>query len=293
MDHFVTQNISPEAIIAVVFCFGLVVGSFLNVVILRLPQQLKAHWKNDSEVFLGIAQEDTNEAQPTNTLLWPPSHCTNCAQQIKPWQNIPVISYLLLRGRCNNCSHAISLQYPFVELLTGFMLAVTSAYIGDAINAIYAIIFTLCLIALAGIDVNEKLLPDQITLPLLWIGLFANINGTFAPLPDAVTGAIAGYLSLWSLYWVFKLVTGKEGMGYGDFKLLAALGAWLGWQMLPLVILISSTFGAVFGLAAILLGGQGRNLQIPFGPFLAGAGWIALLWGDTIVTWYFSGFNAI
>ena len=293
MDYFVTQNISPEAIIAVVFCFGLVVGSFLNVVILRLPQQLKAQWKNESEVFLGIAQEDTNETQPTNTLLWPPSHCTNCGQQIKPWQNIPVISYLLLRGRCNNCSHAISLQYPFVELLTGFMLAVTIAYIGDAINAIYAIIFTLCLIALAGIDVNEKLLPDQITLPLLWIGLFANINGTFAPLPDAVTGAIAGYLSLWSLYWMFKLVTGKEGMGYGDFKLLAALGAWLGWQMLPLVILISSTFGAVFGLAAILLGGRGRNLQIPFGPFLAGAGWIALLWGDTIVTWYFSGFNAI
>ena len=294
MDHFVTQNISPEAITAVVFCFGLVVGSFLNVVILRLPQQLKAQWRNDSEVFLGIAQEDKNEVQPaTNTLLWPPSHCTNCGQQIKPWQNIPVISYLLLRGRCNNCSHAISLQYPFVELLTGFMLAVTVAYIGDAINAIYAIIFTLCLIALAGIDVNEKLLPDQITLPLLWIGLFANVNGTFAPLPDAVTGAIAGYLSLWSLYWVFKLVTGKEGMGYGDFKLLAALGAWLGWQMLPLVILISSTFGAVFGLAAILLGGQGRNLQIPFGPFLAGAGWIALLWGDTIVTWYFSGFNAI
>lgn len=293
MDHFVTQNISPEAITAVVFCFGLVVGSFLNVVILRLPQQLKAQWRNDSEVFLGIVQEDKNEVQPSNTLLWPPSHCTNCGQQIKPWQNIPVISYLLLRGRCNNCSHAISLQYPFVELLTGFMLAVTVAYIGDAINAIYAIIFTLCLIALAGIDVNEKLLPDQITLPLLWIGLFANINGTFAPLPDAVTGAIAGYLSLWSLYWVFKLVTGKEGMGYGDFKLLAALGAWLGWQMLPLVILISSTFGAVFGLAAILLGGQGRNLQIPFGPFLAGAGWIALLWGDTIVTWYFSGFNAI
>ena len=293
MTHFLTQNISPEAIIAAVFCFGLVVGSFLNVVILRLPQQLKAQWRNDSEVFLGIAQEDTNEVQLTNTLLWPPSHCTNCGQQIKPWQNIPVISYLLLRGRCNNCSHAISLQYPFVELLTGFMLAVTIAYIGDAINAMYAIIFTLCLIALAGIDVNEKLLPDQITLPLLWIGLFANINGTFAPLPDAVTGAIAGYLSLWSLYWMFKLVTGKEGMGYGDFKLLAALGAWLGWQMLPLVILISSTFGAVFGLAAILLGGQGRNLQIPFGPFLAGAGWIALLWGDTIVTWYFSGFNAI
>ena len=293
MTHFLTQNISPEAIIAAVFCFGLVVGSFLNVVILRLPQQLKAQWRNDSEVFLGIAQEDTNEVQLTNTLLWPPSHCTNCGQQIKPWQNIPVISYLLLRGRCNNCSHAISLQYPFVELLTGFMLGVTIAYIGDAINAIYAIIFTLCLIALAGIDINEKLLPDQITLPLLWIGLFANINGTFAPLPDAVTGAIAGYLSLWSLYWMFKLVTGKEGMGYGDFKLLAALGAWLGWQMLPLVILISSTFGAVFGLAAILLGGRGRNLQIPFGPFLAGAGWIALLWGDTIVTWYFSGFNAI
>ena len=293
MNALSTHNISPDVFIMVVFCFGLVLGSFLNVVILRLPQQLKAQWKNESEVFLGVAQEVKNEVQPINTLLWPPSHCTNCGQRIKPWQNIPVISYLLLKGRCNTCSHPISFQYPFVELFTGFVLAVTAAYSGDAINAIYAILFTLCLITLAGIDVNEKLLPDQINLPLLWIGLFANINGTFAPLPDAVTGAIAGYLSLWSLYWVFKLVTGKEGMGYGDFKLLAALGAWLGWQMLPLIILISSAVGAVIGIAAILLGGQDRDLQIPFGPFLAGAGWIALLWGDTIVTWYFSGFNAI
>jgi leader peptidase (prepilin peptidase)/N-methyltransferase len=293
MNALSTHNISPDVFIMVVFCFGLVLGSFLNVVILRLPQQLKAQWKNESEVFLGIAQEDKNEVQPINTLLWPPSHCTNCGQRIKPWQNIPVISYLLLKGRCNTCSHPISFQYPFVELFTGFVLAVTAAYSGDAINAIYAILFTLCLITLAGIDVNEKLLPDQITLPLLWIGLFANINGTFAPLPDAVTGAIAGYLSLWILYWVFKLVTGKEGMGYGDFKLLAALGAWLGWQMLPLIILISSTVGAVIGISAILLGGQDRDLQIPFGPFLAGAGWIALLWGDNIINWYFSGFNAV
>jgi leader peptidase (prepilin peptidase)/N-methyltransferase len=293
MNALLTHNISPDVFIMVIFCFGLVLGSFLNVVILRLPQQLKAQWKNESEVFLGIAQEDKNKVQPINTLLWPPSHCTNCGQRIKPWQNIPVISYLLLKGRCNTCSHPISFQYPFVELFTGFLLAVTAAYSGDAINAIYAILFTLCLITLAGIDVNEKLLPDQITLPLLWIGLFANINGTFAPLPDAVTGAIAGYLSLWSLYWVFKLVTGKEGMGYGDFKLLAALGAWLGWQMLPLIILISSAVGAVIGIAAILLGGQDRDLQIPFGPFLAGAGWIALLWGDNIINWYFSGFNAV
>jgi leader peptidase (prepilin peptidase)/N-methyltransferase len=293
MNALLTHNISPDVFIMVIFCFGLVLGSFLNVVILRLPQQLKAQWKNESEVFLGIAQEDKNKVQPINTLLWPPSHCTNCGQRIKPWQNIPVISYLLLKGRCNTCSHPISFQYPFVELFTGFLLAVTAAYSGDAINAIYAILFTLCLITLAGIDVNEKLLPDQITLPLLWIGLFANINGTFAPLPDAVTGAIAGYLSLWSLYWVFKLVTGKEGMGYGDFKLLAALGAWLGWQMLPLIILISSAVGAVIGIAAILLGGQDRDLQIPFGPCLAGAGWIALLWGDNIINWYFSGFNAV
>jgi leader peptidase (prepilin peptidase)/N-methyltransferase len=293
MNALLTHNISPDVFIMVIFCFGLVLGSFLNVVILRLPQQLKAQWKNESEVFLGIAQEDKNKVQPINTLLWPPSHCTNCGQRIKPWQNIPVISYLLLKGRCNTCSHPISFQYPFVELFTGFLLAVTAAYSGDAINAIYAILFTLCLITLAGIDVNEKLLPDQITLPLLWIGLFANINGTFAPLPDAVTGAIAGYLSLCSLYWVFKLVTGKEGMGYGDFKLLAALGAWLGWQMLPLIILISSAVGAVIGIAAILLGGQDRDLQIPFGPFLAGAGWIALLWGDNIINWYFSGFNAV
>ena len=282
-------GLSQSMLAAIGAIFGLLIGSFLNVVILRLPKQMHADWRRDSRDFLGL----TPETEALITISKPASRCPSCGVAIKPHHNIPVISYLLLRGRCNNCSHAISLQYPFVELLTGFMLAVTVAYIGDAINAIYAIIFTLCLIALAGIDVNEKLLPDQITLPLLWIGLFANINGTFVPLPDAVAGAIAGYMSLWSLYWMFKLVTGKEGMGYGDFKLLAALGAWLGWQMLPLVILISSTFGAVFGLAAILLGGQGRNLQIPFGPFLAGAGWIALLWGDTIVTWYFSGFNAI
>ena len=294
---FVLFATEPVYFYISVFVFSLLIGSFLNVVIYRLPIMLKRDWTEQSLAYfaedLPPAFIQKHRIVGRFDLIKPDSTCPHCQHNIRAWQNIPVISYLLLRGRCNNCSHAISLQYPFVELLTGFMLAVTISYIGDAINAIYAIIFTLCLIALAGIDINETLLPDQIAFPLLWIGLFAIINGTFAPLPDAVTGAIAGYLSLWSLYWMFKLVSGKEGMGYGDFKLLAALGAWLGWQMLPLVILISSTFGAVFGLAAILLGGQGRNLQIPFGPFLAGAGWIALLWGDTIVTWYFSGFNAI
>tara|TARA_B110000438_G_scaffold36383_1_gene36131 strand:+ start:30 stop:587 length:558 start_codon:yes stop_codon:yes gene_type:complete len=183
------------------------------------------------------------------------------------------------------------MQYPLVELLTGIMVAVTAYYYSGQIGVLYAVFFTLMLIALAGIDAREKLLPDQMTLPLLWVGLIANLNGFFVPLPDAVLGTIAGYLALWSVYWLFKLMTGKEGMGYGDFKLLAALGAWLGWQMLPLVILLSSIVGALVGIFMIILGGKDRNVQIPFGPFLAAAGWIALIWGDKIMSDYSSAFS--
>jgi leader peptidase (prepilin peptidase)/N-methyltransferase len=180
-----------------------------------------------------------------------------------------------------------------VELFTGIVVATTAYYYGAQLNAIYALFFSVVLIALAGIDVKEKLLPDQITLPLLWVGLIANLNGFFVPLSEAVIGAIAGYLVLWSVYWVFKLITGKEGMGYGDFKLLAALGAWLGWQMLPLIILVSSAVGAIIGILMIVVGGKDRNLQIPFGPFLAAAGWIALIWGDKIMGSYSSAFSAL
>ena len=289
MINVLFQSITPEVFVGLAFCFGLVVGSFLNVVILRLPQQLYAQWKEQSEEFLKVPQ--TAQDGPVETILWPPSKCSECGHAIKPWQNIPLLSYLLLRGRCANCSTSISMQYPLVELLTGIMVAVTACYYSGQVGVLYAVFFTLMLIALAGIDVREKLLPDQMTLPLLWVGLIANLNGFFVPLPDAVLGTIAGYLALWSVYWLFKLMTGKEGMGYGDFKLLAALGAWLGWQMLPLVILLSSIVGALVGIFMIILGGKDRNVQIPFGPFLAAAGWIALIWGDKIMSDYSSAFS--
>ena len=273
------------------FCFGLVVGSFLNVVILRLPKQLYAQWKQQSQEFLDIPHSADNG--PTETLLWPSSRCPKCEIAIKPWHNIPVLSYLLLKGRCPNCSTSISIQYPLVELFTGIVVAVTAHHYSGQVDVVYAVFFTLLLIALAGIDAKEKLLPDQITLPLLWVGLIANLNGFFVPASEAIIGAVAGYLALWSVYWVFKLITGKEGMGYGDFKLLAALGAWLGWQMLPLVILLSSAVGAVVGIIIIMMSGKDRNLQIPFGPFLAAAGWIALIWGDKIMSNYSSAFSVL
>jgi leader peptidase (prepilin peptidase)/N-methyltransferase len=291
MLNVLLQSTTAEVFTVIAFCFGLVVGSFLNVVILRLPKQLYSQWKEQSEEYLNLPQ-GTNDS-PTETLLWPPSRCSKCGQAIKPWHNIPIISYILLKGRCATCSTPISLQYPLVELFTGIVVATTAYYYGAQLNAIYALFFSVVLIALAGIDVKEKLLPDQITLPLLWVGLIANLNGFFVPLSEAVIGAIAGYLVLWSVYWVFKLITGKEGMGYGDFKLLAALGAWLGWQMLPLIILVSSAVGAIIGILMIVVGGKDRNLQIPFGPFLAAAGWIALIWGDKIINSYSSAFSVL
>ena len=291
MINELLQGITGEVFVSLAFCFGLIVGSFLNVVILRLPKQLYAQWKQQSEEFLDIPHSTHNV--PTETLLWPPSRCAKCKSAIKPWHNIPVLSYLLLKGRCPNCSISISIQYPLVELFTGIVFAVTAHHYSGQVEVVYAVFFTLSLIALAGIDAKEKLLPDQITLPLLWVGLIANLNGFFVPVSEAVIGAVAGYLALWSVYWVFKLITGKEGMGYGDFKLLAALGAWLGWQMLPLVILLSSAVAAVVGIIIIMMSGKDRNLQIPFGPFLAAAGWIALIWGDKIMSNYSSAFSVL
>jgi len=291
MINVLLQSITGEVFVSLAFCFGLVVGSFLNVVILRLPKQLYAQWKHQSQEFLDIPHSADNG--PTETLLWPPSRCPKCEIAIKPWHNIPVLSYLLLKGRCPNCSTSISIQYPLVELFTGIAVAVTAHHYSGQVDVIYAVFFTLLLIAMAGIDAKEKLLPDQITLPLLWVGLIANLNGFFVPASEAIIGAVAGYLALWSVYWVFKLITGKEGMGYGDFKLLAALGAWLGWQMLPLVILLSSAVGAVVGIIIIMMSGKDRNLQIPFGPFLAAAGWIALIWGDKIISNYSSAFSVL
>jgi leader peptidase (prepilin peptidase)/N-methyltransferase len=275
-------GLSPFALALAALPFGLIIGSFLNVVILRFPEQLKNNWRRESEEFLGLPSKPTEEI----SLSMPASRCPSCGVPIKPWHNIPVISYVFLRGKCTACSTPISIQYPLVELLCGLAMAFIVYQFGMSITTAYCLLFTWILIALTGIDYHEQLLPDQITLPLLWVGLFANLSGTFVPINEAVVGALAGYLSLWSVFWMFKLVTGKEGMGYGDFKLLAALGAWMGWQMLPLIIVLSTFVGAVVGIAGVLTKSKDRQAPIAFGPFMAMAGWIALIWGDKILESY-------
>jgi len=265
------------------FCFGLALGSFLNVVIYRLPQMLETRWRRDCCELLELPAEQQGE--PLN-LATPNSHCPHCKAAIKPWQNIPVLSYVLLGGKCGACGQGISPRYPLLELATGLMTMALAWHFQPGAALLGACLFTWALIALTMIDIDHQLLPDNITLPLLWLGLLFNLGGTYTSLPGAVGGAMAGYLILWSVYQAFRLLTGKEGMGYGDFKLLAALGAWLGWQALPLVILLSSVVGAVSGIALMVIKRRGRDIPIPFGPYLALAGWIALLWGDAITTRY-------
>ena len=262
---------------------GLVVGSFLNVVIHRLPIMMESRWRKDCCELLEVEQE--KQEQPLS-LAFPNSHCPKCKANIRAWQNIPVLSYLLLGGRCANCGARISLRYPLVELITG-LLTLSLAWFFPASPALLgAMLLTWALIALTMIDIDHQLLPDDITLPLLWLGLLLNLFGTFASLGDAVIGAMAGYIALWSVYWLFKLLTGKEGMGYGDFKLLAALGAWFGWQVLPLIILLSSLVGAIVGIGLMVARNQGKDIPIPFGPYLAAAGWIAMIWGDSMTSAY-------
>jgi leader peptidase (prepilin peptidase)/N-methyltransferase len=284
---FLDTGLSLSALAMAAFPFGLIIGSFLNVVILRFPEQLKNSWRRESEDFLGLPSEPIE----TISLAKPASRCPSCGVPIKPWHNIPVISYVFLRGKCTSCSTPISIQYPLVELLCGLATAFIVYQFGLSIMSAYCLLFTWVLIALTGIDYHDQLLPDQITLPLLWLGLFANLSGTFVPLNEAVIGALAGYLSLWSVFWIFKLVTGKEGMGYGDFKLLAALGAWMGWQMLPLIIILSTFVGAVVGIIGVMAKSKDKQVPIAFGPFLAMAGWIALIWGDKILESYLSVFG--
>jgi leader peptidase (prepilin peptidase)/N-methyltransferase len=273
--------------LACTLVLGLLVGSFLNVVIYRLPKMMERDWQQQCRDFLtndgDIATLPANDSkqEPFN-LMVPASNCPHCGHKIKPWENIPVFSYLFLRGKCSNCKAKISARYPIIELVTGLLSVAVIYYVGVNWNGLAALIFTWSLIVLTMIDFDTYLLPDDITLPLLWLGLIANSFGAFTDLPSALWGAIAGYLALWSVYKVFKLVTGKEGMGYGDFKLLAALGAWMGWQMLPQIILLSSLVGAVIGISMIVIRGRDKNIPIPFGPYLAIAGWIAFVWGDTI-----------
>jgi leader peptidase (prepilin peptidase)/N-methyltransferase len=258
-------------------CLGLLVGSFLNVVIYRLPLMMETRWRRDCCELLEVEPE--KQEGPLN-LATPNSHCPHCKAAIKPWENIPVISYLLLGGKCSSCAARISPRYPIVELVTGLMTLALAWFFAFSPALLGAVLLTWALIALTMIDVDHQLLPDDITLPLMWLGLLFNLQATYTSLHDAVIGAMAGYLILWTIYQVFKLLTGKEGMGYGDFKLLAALGAWLGWQMLPEIILLSSLVGAICGIALMAIKRRGKEIPIPFGPYLAIAGWLALLLGD-------------
>ncbi|MBT3505388.1 MAG: prepilin peptidase [Piscirickettsiaceae bacterium] len=268
--------------ISITAVLGLLVGSFLNVVIYRLPIMMEHEWQTQCNELNGV--EDKNSAP--FTLSQPRSACPHCQHAITAIENIPVISYLFLGGKCRDCRAPISIRYPIIEMLTGLLSAIVAYYFGFDWACLGALLLTWALIALTFIDVDHQLLPDSLTLPLLWLGISFNFYGQFTTLEASVIGAIAGYLSLWSVYQIFKLVTGKEGMGYGDFKLLAALGAWLGWSFLPSIILLSSLVGAVVGLSLILFRRHQSDIPIPFGPYLATAGWIALVWGESINTAY-------
>ncbi len=261
---------------------GLLVGSFLNVVIHRLPQMMERDWQSQCAELRG---EEIPAGAPL-TLATPRSRCPHCSHPIKAIENVPVLSWLLLRGRCSACGTTIPIRYPLVELASGLLSAYAAWHFGFGLAAAGAIAFIWAMIALTGIDFDTQLLPDSITLPLLWLGLLLNLFGTYTSLASAVIGAMAGYLALWSVYWAFKLATGKEGMGFGDFKLLAAIGAWLGWQALPLTILLSSFVGAAVGILLIVAARHGRNVPIPFGPYLAAAGLIALFWGKPLTQSY-------
>ena len=261
---------------------GLCIGSFLNVVIHRLPKMMEQEWQAQCGDLRG---ESPSTAAPLN-LSTPRSRCPACGHQITAMENIPVISYLLLKGKCSGCGTFISARYPIIEIVTGLLSAYTAWHFGPTLQCIGALLLIWSLIALAAIDFDTQLLPDSITLPLLWLGLGFNLASTYVDIPAAVAGAMAGYLALWTVFWLFKLATGKEGMGYGDFKLLAALGAWLGWQMLPTIILLSSVVGALVGISLIVVARRGRNIPIPFGPYLAAAGAIALFWGPQLTHSY-------
>ncbi|EPZ7319182.1 prepilin peptidase [Vibrio mimicus] len=265
--------------------FGLIVGSFLNVVIYRLPKIMEREWRADCAASFPEYGISPPEGQLTLSL--PRSTCPHCHTPIRVIDNIPVFSWLALRGKCSHCKSPISARYPLIELFTALVSLMVSTQLSFSPFAVAALLFSYVLIAATFIDLDTMLLPDQLTLPLLWSGIALALFGLSpVSLTDAVIGAMAGYLSLWSIYWLFKLLTGKEGMGYGDFKLLAALGAWLGWQQLPVIVLLSSVVGLLFGLIQLRLQKQGIDKAFPFGPYLAIAGWIALLWGNTVIDWY-------
>jgi leader peptidase (prepilin peptidase)/N-methyltransferase len=284
---------SAPVFIAIVFAFTLLIGSFLNVVIHRLPIMMEREWREQADELTKTPLEH-ELPEGRFDLVVPRSRCPSCGSLITALQNVPVISYLFLRGRCANCKTRISARYPLVELTTALLAAICAWHFGPGWEALLAIVLTLTLVPITMIDADTQLIPDAIVLPLMWLGLalslfhpVAGADTLFISPSDAIVGAMAGYLSLWSIFWAFKLVTGKDGMGYGDFKLLAALGAWLGWQQLPIIIMMSAIVGTVISIVMIVARGKDRSIPIPFGPYLATAGWITMLWGETIKNTYF------
>lgn len=269
--------VEPGVLLACTLILGLLVGSFLNVVAIRLPKRMEQDWRGEARAILSLPAVE----EPRISLIYPPSTCA-CGARIRPWHNVPVVGWLWLRGRAACCGAPISPQYPLVEAACGLLSAACAWRFGYGPELLAALALTWTLLVLAIIDARTTLLPDSLTLPLVWLGLLLALSPMFVSLTDAVIGAAAGYLSLWSVYWLFKLVTGKEGMGYGDFKLFAALGAWLGWQNLPMILLLSSLVGALVGIGILFARRAGRDLQLPFGPYLAAAGWIALMAGEEI-----------
>jgi len=282
----------PSAFFITAGLFGLFLGSFLNVVIYRIPVMLDKEWREAATEILAeqsvkVEAKDDSDPQPFN-LMVPRSTCPNCGHQITALENIPLLSYLFLGGKCSGCKSPISIRYPLIELLTGLLFGYSAFHFGWGIQAFATMILVAFLVPLIFIDIDRKLLPDNIVYPLLWIGILFNLYETFTSLESSVIGALAGYLILWSIFWLFKLVTGKEGMGYGDFKLLAALGAWLGWKMLPLIIMLSSVVGAALGILILTVNKKGRETTLPFGPYLAISGLIALFWGNDLINLYFN-----
>jgi leader peptidase (prepilin peptidase) / N-methyltransferase len=297
MEIFLLLEASPPLLIGICTVLGMLVGSFLNVAVYRLPIMMQRDWKAQCSEYLEIenAVPDGNESSAkfeVFNLQKPDSHCPLCNHRIRPWENIPVLSYVFLGGKCSNCKSKISLRYPSVEVICGVLSGLVAFTFGASLLTLALLFFTWCLVTLTLIDFDHQLLPDSITLPLLWLGLLVNTLdlGMGVNLRDAVIGTIAGYLVLWAFYWTFKLATGKEGMGYGDFKLLAAFGAWMGWQALLPIIILSSMVGAVFGIGMIIFLGRDKSIPMPFGPFLAGAGYIMLIWGVQINTYYMNTF---
>jgi len=284
MDILIYFEQHPTLFLIYAGVLGLLVGSFLNVVILRLPVMLERQWRHDSQAFL---EEVVDEPQQTFNLIHPRSHCPKCKHPITAWENIPIISYLMLRGCCSSCKTPIPLRYPLTEFLTACLSLIVAWHFGPGWQTVAALVLTWSLITLSIIDIDHQILPDLITLPVIWLGLFLSLFGVFTDSHASIIGALIGYLSLWSIFHLFRLLTGKEGMGYGDFKLLALIGAWLGWQHILTVILVASLVGAIIGIAMILLRGHDRSIPIPFGPYLAIAGWITLIAREDLVQFYY------